>query len=217
MSRNNGSFLLLLAVTAVCVSASPGFGLPEIPDDIDIEMPNEVTRVVLLPSQVHAGFRSLDESNPFALDSLTYLHTEMSDYDEFFFQASRMHGTIQLAHQTVAMLQTITDTEMLAKALGDEDFLESIEESEQYETFTTLKLFIPAAMEGLTALPETVAGLSAMGADLAASAPDDFAGVNAVHLPEILGELSGTAAFLGGLPGEAATLLTELQAAVPTL
>lgn len=176
-----------------------------------------MTHVTLLPSQVHDGFRSLDESNPFELDSLTYLHTEMHDFDEFFFQASRMRGTMQLAHQTLAMLQTITDTEMLAKALADEDFLNSIEETEQYATYSTLKLFIPATVDGLTALPESVTELAEMGANLLASAPDDFAGVNAVHLPHILTELASTADFLGGLPGEAAALLSELQAAIPRL
>jgi len=217
VSGNQCAFLFLLAAIAAFVSTSDGFGLPEIPDPGEIELPNEAIHVTLLPSQVHNAFRSLDDPNPFELDSLTYLQTDMREYDEFFYEASRMRGTIQLAHRTVQMLQTITDTEMLAKALGDEEFLNSIEDSEQFETFSTLKLFIPASIDGLTALPETVTELAAASANLAASAPDDFAGVNAVHLPMILAELSSTAELLTGLPGEAALLLSELQAAVPAL
>lgn len=217
MLKYHGSFLFVLALTAAVVSTAGGFGLPNIPDAAGIELPKEATRVTLLPSQVHTAFSSLDEPNPFEPVSLTYLHTDMRDYDDFFFQASRMRGTIQLAHQTVQMLQTITDTEMLAKALGDEEFLNSIEDSEQYETFTTLKIFIPATIDALAALPDAVMGLAGMSANLVTSAPSDFAGVNAVHLPMILTELAATAELLGGLPGEAALLLSELQAAIPTL
>lgn len=217
MVKKHGYMVFVLFVTAAAVSTAAGFGLPDIPDAAGIELPKEATHITLLPSQVHNGFRSLDDPNPFELESLTYLHTDMHEYDDFFYEASRMRGTVQLAHQTVEMLQTITDTEMLAKALGDEEFLNSIEDSEQFETFSTLKLFIPASIDGLTALPETVTELAGTAADLAASAPNDFAGVNAVHLPMILSELTGTAELLAGLPEEAALLLSELQAAIPTL
>lgn len=219
MFKNHGSvpLLILTAATLSFSGSSAGFGLPDIGDVPEIELPNEVTRVTLLPSQVHSGFSSLDESNPFELDSLTYLHTEMNAYDEFFFQASRMRGAVELAHSTVEMVQSVTDTEMLAKAMADEDFLDTIEDTEQYETCTTLRIFIPATVEGLSALPEEVAGLSATAADLAASAPSDFAGVNAVHLPDILTELADTADFLTGLPSEAELLLSELRAAVPSM
>ncbi|MFO7626937.1 MAG: hypothetical protein R6V62_06745 [Candidatus Fermentibacteraceae bacterium] len=217
MLKTHGSFLFVLVVTAAVVGTAAGFGLPDISDVTGIELPKEATRVTLLPSQVHAAFSSLDEPNPFEPVSLTYLHTDMRDYDDFFFRASRMRGTIQLAHRTVEMLQTITDTEMLAKALGDEEFLNSIEDSEQFETYETLKLFIPASIDGLTALPQTVTQLVSTSANLVTSAPSDFAGVNAVHLPMILTELASTAELLGGLPGEAALLLSELQAAIPTL
>lgn len=219
MFKSHGSITLLALIVATVSfpGVSAGFGLPDIGDIPDVELPNEVTHVILLPSQVHTGFSSLDGSNPFELDSLTYLHTDMHEYDDFFFQASRMRGTIQLAHQTVEMIQTITDTEMLAKALSDEEFLNSIEETPQYETYMTLKVFIPATVDGLTDLPEAITGLSATAADLAVSAPGDFAGVNAVHLPHILTELTGTAGFLSGLPNEAASLLSELHAAAPSL
>jgi hypothetical protein len=215
--RSHVSFQFVLAVTAAFVGTAAGFGLPDISDATGMELPREATHVVLLPSQVHTAFSSLDEPNHFEPVSLTHLHTDMHDYDEFFYQASRMRGTIQLAHHTLEMLQTITDTETLAKALGDEEFLNSIEDSEQFETFTTLKLFIPATIDGLTALPGTVTDLVSTSASLVSSAPNDFAGVNAVHLPMILSELASTAELLGGLPGEAASLLSELQAAIPTL
>jgi hypothetical protein len=216
--RKQGSFLSLVAATVAVVGIASGFGLPSIPDAadaVDIELPKEAIQVTLLPSQVHEAFSSLDESNPFVQSSLTYLQTEMPDYDAFFYQAGRMRGTIQLAHQTIQMLQTITDTEMLAAALQDEEFLNTIEDSEQYETLNTLKYFIPATIDGLTALPGAVATLVSTSTDLAASAPNDFAGVNAVHLPMIVAELGSTVELLTGMPGEAALLLSEIQAAIP--
>lgn len=213
MLNRQGSFLFL--VTIAVVGIATGFGLPSLSDVTGIELPKEATHVTLLPSQVHDGFSSLDESNPFELDSLTYLHTDMPEYDEFFFQASRVRGTIELTHQTIEMLQTVTDIEMLAEALRDEEFLNSIEDSEQFETFTTLKLFIPATIDGLSALPDNVMGLVSMSTNLVTSAPSDFAGVNIVHLPMILAELASTVELLGGLPGEATSLLLELQAAIP--
>lgn len=211
-----GSFLFLVAVSVAFVTSASGFGLPSLSDVTGIELPKEAIQVTLLPSQVHEGFGSLDEPNPFELESLTYLQIEMPNYDAFFLQAARLRGTIRLAHQTLELIQTVTDTEMLAAALQDEALLDTIEDSELYDTITALQSFIPATIDGLAALPANVTELVSMSTNLVTSAPSDFAGVNIVHLPTILAELGSTVELLAGLPGEATSLLSEMQAAIPS-
>ncbi|MCK5786300.1 MAG: hypothetical protein KAH54_07055 [Candidatus Sabulitectum sp.] len=217
MLKKRWSFLFPAAVTLSVVCIASGFGLPSVSDVTGIELPKDAIQVTLLPSQVHEGFSSLDESNPFELDSLTYLQTEMPNYDEFFLQAARLRGTIQLTHHTLQMIQTVTDTEMLAAALQDEEFLNTIEDSELHDTITALKIFIPATFDGLEALPATVTELVSMSTNLVSSAPSDFAGVNIVHLPMIIEELGSTVELISGLPVEATSLLSEIQAAIPNL
>lgn len=73
-----------------------------------------------------------------------------------------------------------------------------------------LSMMLPAAAEGLAGIPDAVQQLVQHGQGLVSSAPSDFAGPSAAHVPAIVQELQATLAMLRDLPAEATQLGADL-------
>lgn len=216
---------------------------------VGVEMPGEITRSNLAPSQVGDAWSPLDEENPLTID---YAVTPMDNYSEFFLSVARLQGTLALAQNTVDLLNTTIDetlpsvftgeilTEIapetdlsmedrralftslimgnfsgaqgIATGLTEERFNQLRDNFDaEHPEVQTLRTYLPLSIESLTSIPDQASGLVSQGQGLAGSASSDFAGTNAILIPDITSELSNSMNTLSEIPGDAQDLLTSLR------
>jgi len=220
---------------------------------VGVEMPGEITRSNLTPSQVGDAWAPLDEENPLTGDdAIDYAVTPMDNYSQFFLSVARLQGTLALAQNTVDLLNTTIDETLPAVFTGEilteiapdtdlsmedrralftslimgnfsgaqgiasgltEDRFNQLRDNfhAEHPEIETLRTYIPLSIEGLTSIPDQASGLVSQGQGLVGSASSDFAGTNAILIPDITSELSTSMNTLSEIPGDASDLLSSLR------
>ena len=86
---------------------------------------------------------------------------------------------------------------------------------EDAQTVLQLATLVPAMVAALGDVPGSSAGLIDQGQALVTSAPGEFAGPQALMVPQVVSELRSSVEMLAGLPAETAELLGRLRAVIP--